>query len=115
MSVNSVNAVRMSPETSSDNYYQKAIIIAVLWSFIGTACFLEPPQKMTFALFILGVPVNFIAYLIGDWFRRFTTPAFFTADGAMNIFFKKIFWKIGPQTIALVIGSLICIGLYYGE
>ena len=42
-----------------------------------------------------------IAWNIGDAFRRFAYPSMYFANGAVDLAKKRLFWMIGPQSIAV--------------
>lgn len=47
-----------------------------------------------------------IAWKIGDLFCKFTMPDFLLSSGAVDTFSKKLFWKVGPQLLAVIISWL---------
>lgn len=83
--------------------------IAVFWALISCAA----ADGAGFWYFLFCVPVSFGAYKIGDSFRRFTAPDYFVTKDVWDTFFKKMFWRIGPQVIAMIIGSMILYGIMF--
>ena len=56
--------------------------------------------KLLLATLICGVIFFFCAYFawdLGDRFRVFAMPTFYTANGAVNLAKMKLFWMYGPQ------------------
>jgi len=54
---------------------------------------------------IVGTIFGGSGALIGDAIRKFAQPdAVFTSGGLVQLAWLKLFWKIGPQTIGLLIG-----------
>ena len=64
---------------------------------------------------ILNFGVSFGAYLAGNAFRKFTAPDAFVSRGAWDTFCKKVFWIIGPQLIAMALGSFILYAIIYNN
>ena len=54
---------------------------------------------------IVGSVLGFIGAVIGDAIRKFAQPdAVFTSGGVLQLIWVKVFWKVGPQVIGLVLG-----------
>lgn len=65
----------------------------------------------TFAV-LVGAVLGLVGASIGDALRKFAHPdAVFTNGGFFQLIWIKVFWKIGPQVIGMVIGVLIGIGV----
>jgi len=62
----------------------------------------------------LHIPVVFIACMIGKAIRDAIHPDFIFADGFFGLLKEKIFWKIGPQTIAAIIAVILASNLTFG-
>ena len=52
-----------------------------------------------------------LAWSLGDLFRRFVKPDFVFASGAGDLFYKRMFWLVGPQLAAVGIFLFLCIVL----
>ena len=97
-------------ENTKNNYFIIAGIWSVIWSIV-VYCIVD---EIGVGYTLLNIPISFVAYLLGDAFRRFTAPtAIFTSQGATDIFFKKLFWLIGPQIVSMIIGSVALYSLMY--
>lgn len=85
-------------------------IYAILWAIF---VYWVADGKLSIGFTLLNIPVSFLMYLIGKAFRNFTAPSFFTSQGMMDTFFKKLFWMIGPQIISMGIGTYALYWLIY--
>ena len=56
--------------------------------------------------FVFGSLFTSLGLMGGELFRRFTQPDLLMADGAQEMFKKKLFWKVGPQLIGGVVGYI---------
>ena len=56
--------------------------------------------------FVFGSLFTSLGLMGGELFRRFTQPNMLFADGAQEMFKKKLFWKVGPQLIGGVVGYI---------
>ncbi len=53
---------------------------------------------------IIGTALGIGGALIGDAVRKFAHPdAVYTGGGMLSLIWIKVFWKVGPQVIGLVI------------
>jgi hypothetical protein len=52
-----------------------------------------------------------LAWGLGDLFRRFVKPDFVFASGAGDLFYKRVFWLVGPQLATVGILLFLCIML----
>lgn len=99
-------------------------LTAVIWGVIafGLSIFLinvsSANYTANYGLFVLsftvmvGTATGLAGALVGDALRRFTMPsAVFTNGGMSSLLKVKIFWLIGPQSIGLLIGSIVGISL----
>lgn len=50
-----------------------------------------------------------LAWSLGDLFRRFVKPDFVFASGAGDLFYKRMFWLVGPQLAA--VGIFLFLGI----
>ena len=61
---------------------------------------------------IVGAVLGLIGAHLGDAIRKFAQPdAVFTSGGMIQIIWVKVFWRIGPQVIGLVLGVAIGVSL----
>ena len=44
-----------------------------------------------------------LLWFLGDIFRRFAMPDFYFASGAVDLARKRLFWMVGPQSIAVLV------------
>jgi hypothetical protein len=59
-----------------------------------------------FWFFVIGSLFSSLGMMAGELFRRFTQPDLLLADGAQEMFKKKLFWKVGPQLIGGIVGYI---------
>ena len=97
-------------ETTQKNEY---FIAAGIWSIVWSIAIYFLIDEVGIGYTLLNIPISFVAYLLGDAFRRFTAPDAFLTTGAWDTFGKKIFWLVGPQVIAMAIGSGVLYHLMY--
>lgn len=55
------------------------------------------------SLFIFG----YIGFIVGDFLRHWVMPSHFIANDFYTLVQMKIFWKIGPQLVGMIIGGAI--------
>jgi hypothetical protein len=64
---------------------------------------------------ILGTVLGTIGAIIGDAIRKFAIPdSIFTGGGITSLVKAKLFWKIGPQTIGVLIGVFFGVSIALG-
>lgn len=93
-------------------------IIAILISFMATAA--DMPQHIPhlalkfFFVWIVGALLGVVGVRIGDALRRAAKPDFIiTSAGFQGMLMAKIFWSVGPQTVGLLIGTVVgCSNLF---
>lgn len=57
---------------------------------------------------IVGTGLGLGGALIGDAIRKFAHPdAVFTSGGIFQLLWIKVFWRIGPQVIGLLLGVML--------
>lgn len=57
---------------------------------------------------IVGTALGLGGALIGNAIRKFAHPdAVFTSGGIVQLVWIKVFWKIGPQVIGLLVGVML--------
>lgn len=107
-------------EKNNDELIQSAVIwgIAALILAILACTFNNSPMVLRAGFFaklfavIVGTAFGTAGALIGDAIRKFAHPnAVFTSGGMLSMIWIKVFWKVGPQIIGLVIGVMLGCGL----
>lgn len=58
------------------------------------------------ATLFVGTFFTTIGVFLGDSFRHFTKPDILAASDSVDMFKKRVFWKIGPQVIGWIIGYI---------
>ncbi|WP_148662185.1 hypothetical protein [Paraburkholderia phytofirmans] len=88
------------------------MIIAILISFMATAANM-PPHTPHLALkfvfvWIAGVLLGIVGVRIGNALRRAAKPdIIITSGGLQGMLGARIFWSVGPQTVGLLIGTVV--------
>ena len=90
-----------------------SLIIAGAWAIVWCMVIYGLVDEVGIGYTILNMPLSFLAYLLGDAFRRYTVPDAFLSKVAMDTFTKKLFWAIGPQVIAMTLASVCLYSLMY--
>ena len=104
------------PSTALSPLQQEAILYAVLALLIS--CFVVYANKASmvrdagFVAKILAVlagsALGTIGALVGNALRKAAHPdAVWTSGGFWSLLWTKVFWRIGPQTIGLLIGIFL--------
>lgn len=57
-------------------------------------------------MLVLGSFFTTLGMFLGDTFRLFTKPDLLLAADSVDMFRKKMFWKIGPQVIGWIVGYI---------
>jgi hypothetical protein len=61
---------------------------------------------------ILFVPLTGFAWSVGDFVRRFVTPdMYFVRGGVKELLKARLFWMYGPQSAAVGIWFMVCLGI----
>ncbi|WP_175771975.1 hypothetical protein [Paraburkholderia phenazinium] len=87
-------------------------IVAILISFMVTAANM-PQHTQHLALkfvfvWIAGALLGVIGVRIGNALRRAAKPdTIITSGGLQGMFMARIFWSIGPQSVGLLIGTVV--------
>ncbi|MGE5621523.1 MAG: hypothetical protein ACM3VY_00710 [Candidatus Bathyarchaeota archaeon] len=64
-----------------------------------------------FAMLVFGTLFTTLGVSLGDAFRRFTRPDVLVAADSVDMFRKRVFWKVGPQAIGWIIGFIAFQGM----
>jgi hypothetical protein len=59
--------------------------------------------------FILGIPLSFLGYFLGNKLRLLLHPDFVLVSGFWGLLKERIFWRFIPQFIGALIGGAIAI------
>jgi hypothetical protein len=62
---------------------------------------------------ICSIIVSYVFTIWGDKLRAFSMPAAFYTHGILDCMEKKIFWRIGPQVIGIMLGQLAVWGTFF--
>ncbi|MCG9756163.1 hypothetical protein L1D40_13185 [Shewanella insulae] len=62
------------------------------------------------AFLVVGTLFISIGSFLGSLFLDFVRPDAYFTSGAMDAFYKRIFWTVGPQFIGGFIGFMACNG-----
>lgn len=83
-----------------------ALALAILMCTVNSsALVLRAGFFLKLIAIIVGAVLGLIGALLGDAIRKFAQPdAVFTSGGMLQLIWVKVFWKIGPQVIGLVLG-----------
>jgi hypothetical protein len=86
-----------------------ALIVAIVFcTFNSSAMVLGAGFFAKLLAVIVGTVFGGAGALIGDAVRKFAQPdAVLTSGGLFQLVWLKLFWKIGPQTIGLLIGVIL--------
>ena len=89
-----------------------ALVISILLvSSNNSNALIHASIWLKIAAVIVGTPLGMAGALIGDAVRKFAAPdMYFTSGGMGQLIWLKIFWKIGPQSIGLLIGVVLGCG-----
>ncbi|MBK6649773.1 MAG: tetratricopeptide repeat protein [Betaproteobacteria bacterium] len=63
---------------------------------------------------VVAVLAGHVAWKAGDWFRKFVAPSYYFTHGVEDAFKKRVFWLIGPQSIAFVITVFFVVVFSFG-
>jgi hypothetical protein len=94
-------------------------IVATLISFTETAVDMPPHTQHAvlkfFFVWIAGALLGVVGVRIGDALRRVAKPdIIITSGGLQGMLAARIFWSVGPQTVGLLIGTVVGSGILMG-
>jgi hypothetical protein len=90
-----------------------ALVMTCTWVFMNNSPLVRSASFFAklFAI-LVGTGLGTICGLIGNALRKFAHPnAVWTSGGFWSLIWVKVFWRLGPQTIGLLVGTLIGIAL----
>jgi hypothetical protein len=84
-------------------------LIAGVGAYAAAALYLAGHERMFGAAAAVGaaivfIPAALVAWAIGDFIRRFASPsAYFVSGGAMAMAQTRLYWMVGPQSVAVFV------------
>ena len=83
-----------------------AVIVAILMCTVNSsAMVLRAGFFLKLMAIVVGAVLGLVGAVLGDAIRKFAQPdAVFTLGGMLQLIWVKVFWRIGPQVIGLVLG-----------
>jgi hypothetical protein len=62
---------------------------------------------------ICSIVVSYVFAIVGDKLRTFSMPSAFYTHGMLDCMEKKLFWRIGPQIIGIMLGQIALWGTFF--
>ncbi len=83
-----------------------AVVLAILMCTVNSsAMVLRAGFFLKLVAIVVGAVLGLVGAVLGDAIRKFAQPdAVFTSGGMLQLIWVKVFWKVGPQVIGLVLG-----------
>ena len=83
-----------------------AVVLAILMCTVNSsAMVLRAGFFLKLIAIVFGAVLGLVGAVLGDAIRKFAQPdAVFTSGGMLQLIWVKVFWKVGPQVIGLVLG-----------
>lgn len=83
-----------------------AVVLAILMCTVNSsAMVLRAGFFLKLIAIVVGAVFGLVGAVLGDAIRKFAQPdAVFTSGGMLQLIWVKVFWKVGPQVIGLVLG-----------
>ena len=83
-----------------------ALALAILMCTVNSsALVLRAGFFLKLIAIVVGAVLGLVGAVLGDAIRKFAQPdAVFTSGGMLQLIWVKVFWRIGPQVIGLVLG-----------
>lgn len=83
-----------------------AAVLAILMCTVNSsAMVLRAGFFLKLIAIVVGAVLGLVGAVLGDAIRKFAQPdAVFTSGGMLQLIWVKVFWKVGPQLIGLVLG-----------
>ena len=83
-----------------------AVVLAILMCTVNSsAMVLRAGFFLKLIAIVVGAVLGLVGAVLGDAIRKFAQPdAVFTSGGMLQLIWVKVFWRIGPQVIGLVLG-----------
>ncbi|MBP8019576.1 MAG: tetratricopeptide repeat protein [Hylemonella sp.] len=63
---------------------------------------------------LVAVLAGHVAWKLGDRFRTFVAPSYYFTHGVEDAFKKRVFWLMGPQSIAFVLAVFFVVFFSFG-
>ena len=83
-----------------------SLALAILMCTVNSsALVLRAGSFLKLIAIVVGAVLGLVGAVLGDAIRKFAQPdAVFTSGGMLQLIWVKVFWRIGPQVIGLVLG-----------
>ena len=83
-----------------------AVVLAILMcTGNSSALVLRAGFFVKLVAIVVGAVLGLVGAVLGDAIRKFAQPdAVLTSGGMLQLIWVKVFWKVGPQVIGLVLG-----------
>ena len=83
-----------------------AVVLAILMcTGNSSALVLRAGFFVKLVAIVVGAVLGLVGAVLGDAIRKFAQPdTVFTSGGMLQLIWVKVFWRIGPQVIGLVLG-----------
>lgn len=83
-----------------------AVVLAILMCTVNSsAMVLRAGFFLKLVAIVVGAVLGLVGAVLGDAIRKFAQPdAVFTSGCMLQLIWVKVFWKVGPQVIGLVLG-----------
>lgn len=103
-SINETTSLPVSPALIG--WGLASVVFSILCIVFNTsAMVLGASFSLKLLAVIVGSILGLIGALIGDAIRKFAHPdAVYTHGGIFSLIWIKVFWRLGPQVIGLVVG-----------
>lgn len=86
-----------------------AVVVAVVTcTFNNSALVLRAGLFLKIVAVVVGAALGLLGAVIGDAIRRFAQPdRIVTNGGLFGLVWIKLFWRLGPQAIGLIVGVML--------
>lgn len=83
------------------------VFAVVICSFNHSGLVLRARFLLKVSAVVVGTALGLLGAVMGEAIRRFTQPDWIkTSGGFFNLVWIKLFWKLGPQAIRLIVGMM---------
>ena len=107
-----VNENKITENRTAQGEWNRALAWGLVWA-VAVYCVMRKDVRIGFWYSLLNIPAAAVGYRVGDAFRKFTAPKYLLTKGAVDAFYRKVFWLIGPQIIAMSVASVALWFLVY--
>ena len=88
-----------------------AVAVAVADNYLLLVLTSKPGSFLITAM--CSITVSYLFAILGDRLRMFSMPAAFYTHGMLDCMEKKLFWRIGPQVIGIILGQVAAWGTFF--